>query len=217
MVFNLLVLPIHNVLIVIWSNLLLWLFGIRLEVTGSEHLPDKGPGIIVINHESALDIPIAVAAVKKPVRFMAKQELFRIPFFGWLLKLSHHIPIDRENRKKAIASIEKVSKILVRKGIFIIVSPEGTRSHTGRIAAFKKGAFRLAESYDLAVIPMTLMGARYRVPTKSFKVVPGYIKIIINSSVKVSQFKTLEDCIRQVRDLMVNQKEEYERNRAISA
>ncbi len=212
-VVNLLILPLHNWLIIFWSKFLLLLLGVKLNVNGKENLPLSGPGIFIINHESALDIPIAIAAVEKPVRFMAKQELFRLPFFGWVLKLSNHIPIDRANRKKAIASIERVSKKLVKRKIFIIVSPEGTRSYTGKIAAFKKGAFRLAESRNLVIIPITIMGARYCVPNKTFKVIPGTVNVQINPAINISQFENIDDCIQSVRNIMVEQKNEFEKDR----
>ena len=112
--------PLHSWLFIVWSRIVLILLGVKLNVSGKEHLPEKGPGVIIINHESALDIPIAVAGLQAPVRFMAKRELFKVPIFGWCLALCNHIPIDRQNRNKAINSIKKVSKKLIQRQIFII-------------------------------------------------------------------------------------------------
>ena len=205
--------PLHSWLFIVWSRIVLILLGVKLNVSGKEHLPEKGPGVIIINHESALDIPIAVAGLQAPVRFMAKRELFKVPIFGWCLALCNHIPIDRQNRTKAIKSINKVSKNLIRRRIFIIVSPEGTRSHDGQIKPFKKGAFRLADAENLPLIPVTIMGARYCIPSKSFNVVPGKVDIVIDKPVYVHQFANIDECIQAVWELMVKRKETYEQNR----
>lgn len=205
--------PLHSWLFIVWSRIVLILLGVKLNVSGKEHLPEKGPGVIIINHESALDIPIAVAGLQAPVRFMAKRELFKVPIFGWCLALCNHIPIDRQNRTKAINSINKVSKKLIRRRIFIIVSPEGTRSHDGQIKPFKKGAFRLADAENLPLIPVTIMGARYRIPNKSLNVVPGNVDIVIDKPVYVHQFANIDECIQAVWELMVKRKETYEQNR----
>ena len=205
--------PLHSWLFIVWSRIVLILLGVKLNVSGKEHLPEKGPGVIIINHESALDIPIAVAGLQAPVRFMAKRELFKVPIFGWCLALCNHIPIDRQNRTKAIKSINKVSKNLIRRRIFIIVSPEGTRSHDGQIKPFKKGAFRLADAENLPLIPVTIMGARYCIPSKSFNVVPGKVDIVIDKPVYVHQFANIDECIKAVRESMIMRKETYEQNR----
>lgn len=216
-ILNLIILPLHNVGLIIWSKLILLVLGVKLRVTGRESLDSVKSGIILINHESALDIPIAVAAIKKPSRFMAKVELFRVPLFGWLLKISNHIPIDRKNRQKAIQAIDSVSAKLIKKNISIIVSPEGTRSSTGKIGPFKKGAFRLAEKHNLPLVPVTIMGARFCLPNKSLKVIPGTVQVKIGKPVFISQFRNIDECIQQVRGGMVAFKEEYELHRTESA
>lgn len=205
--------PLHSWLLIVWSRIVLILLGVKLNVSGKEHIPEKGPGVIIINHESALDIPIAVAGLQLPARFMAKRELFKVPVFGWCLALCNHIPIDRQNRYKAIKSIKKVSKNLIRRRIFIIVSPEGTRSHDGQIRPFKKGAFWLADAENLPLIPVTIMGARYCIPNKSLNVVPGNVDIVIDKPVYVHQFSNIDKCIQSIREPMVKRKEAYEQNR----
>ncbi|MBU0712476.1 1-acyl-sn-glycerol-3-phosphate acyltransferase [bacterium] len=216
-VVNLIFLPLHSLGLIIWSRFVLAIVGVKFKVIGGEDLSAVNPCIILINHESALDIPIAVAATRKPVRFMAKQELFRVPFFGWLMRISNHIPIDRKDRQKAIKSIERVSAKLVKKKISIIVSPEGTRSHTGEIAPFKKGAFRLAQSHNLPIVPVTIMGARHCIPNKTLTVIPGVVTVHIGKPVYTNQFKDIDECIKNVRNSMVALKKEYEQKRLISA
>jgi 1-acyl-sn-glycerol-3-phosphate acyltransferase len=213
-IINLLILPLHNVIMISWSWILLQVAGIKLDITGREHIPAQGPGVIIMNHESALDIPIAVVALNVPVRFMAKQELFRIPVFGWCLSLCHHIPIDRQDTKRAVESINKVSSSIIKRKQFVIVSPEGTRSFDGKIKTFKKGGFRLAEQQNLPLIPVTLMGTRFCVPKKSFKLIPGTVQVAIDRPVHIGDFDNIDECVNHVRDIIVNRKERYEQSRA---
>jgi len=212
-VMNLIFLPLHSWGMILWSRIVLALVGVKVTIIGNEDLANVNPCIILMNHESSLDIPIVLAATKKPARFMAKQEIIRIPFLGWLLKICNHIPIDRNNRQKAIKSIEKVSVKLVKKKISIIVSPEGTRSHTGEIAPFKKGAFRLAQSHNLPIIPVTIMGARFCIPNKTLKVIPGVVTVHLGKPVHTNQFKDIDECIKNVRNSMIALKVAYEQKR----
>ena len=215
-VVNLIVFPLHSRGLILWSRIVLALVGVKVTIIGNKDLTNVNPCIILMNHESSLDIPIVLAATKKSARFMAKQELFRIPFLGWLLKICNHIPIDRNNRQKAIKSIEKVSARLVKKKISIIVSPEGTRSYTGEIAPFKKGAFRLAQSHNLPIIPVTIMGARFCIPNKTLKVIPGTVTVDLGKPVYTNQFNDIDECIKNIRDSMVTLKTEYENSRLMS-
>jgi len=205
--------PMHSWFMIIWAQIVLKLAGVKLVVQGKDNLPLKGPGVVVINHESALDIPMAVAGLKIPVRFMAKRALFKVPIFGWCLYLCNHIPIDRSNPKKAIAAINKTSAKIFKKGCFVIVSPEGTRSYDGKIGPFKKGAFRLADKEDIPVIPVTLMGSRYCVPNKTLRIVPGEVIIDIEEPVYIHQYADINACILDVRSKMIKRKTLYERNR----
>jgi len=166
-----------------------------------------------MNHESALDIPIMLAGLPINQRFMAKKELYKIPLFGWALALGGHISIDRKNPKKAIESINEHSKRLIKNKLNIIVSPEGTRSPDGRMGLFKKGGFKLAEKYDLQLIPVTILGSRYYVPKKKLAVTPGKVGLVIDLPVKVSDFSDMRNCMDSIRETMIHNKNKYERER----
>ena len=204
---------IHGKIMYWSSRIILWNCGIKLNINGSENLENISPAVIVMNHESALDIPVITACLTIQSRFMAKKELFRVPFFGWALSLGKHISIDRKNAKTAIRSINKGAAILVKKKFSIIVSPEGTRSPDGQIGKFKKGAFYIAKEFDLPIISITMMGNRYCVPNKSILAIPGKIDVIIDPPVSVSDFDSLTDCINSVHSTMVMHKKKYESDR----
>jgi 1-acyl-sn-glycerol-3-phosphate acyltransferase len=205
----------HSQIMRLWSKILLWTAAVRIEVKGVENLKVANPAVVMFNHESALDIPIATASLPIPVRFLVKKELMRVPFFGWILSLGGHISIDRNNPTRAVAEINRRSTQLIKNKLNIILSPEGTRSKDGRIAAFKKGGFKIAEQYDLPIIPVTLLGPKHIVARKKLRVYPGQVKVIINPALKVSDFKNLSDCMQAVRKLMIQQKTDYETERKV--
>ncbi len=202
--------PSHNLIMRHWSRGLLFLLGVKLRVAGTRNIKSRGSHIIIMNHESALDIPIIMAAVPLRSRFMAKKELFRIPLFGWVINLARHIPIDRANPRRAIVAINRISKNLIHQRLSIVVSPEGTRSYDGKIAPFKKGAFRLAEKYNLPILPVTILGARHCVPNKRLSIKPGIVEVYINPPVTITDYHSLNDCIDALRQKMIRQKEAYE-------
>ncbi len=203
----------HNIMMRKWSQTILQFLGVKLQVHGLENIVNRGSKIVISNHESALDIPILMAALPIPIRFMAKKELFQIPLFGWTLNLARHIPVDRKRPRKSYTVINRVSKELIRNGLSIAVSPEGTRSYDGKIAPFKKGAFRLAHIHNLPILPVLILGARHCVPNKSLSIIPGIVEVHIGKEVRLSDYPTMNDCVADLRNQMIVQKEQYEEKR----
>jgi len=113
----------------------------RWEVRGGEHVPAEGGVLLIANHTSYADPPIVGTASPRPVNFMAKAELFRIPLLGWLIRRTHAFPVrrgttDREALRRAIR--------LLRSGRVLLVFPEGTRSPDGRLMEAEQGAAFIA-------------------------------------------------------------------------
>ncbi|MCK9243982.1 MAG: 1-acyl-sn-glycerol-3-phosphate acyltransferase [Candidatus Marinimicrobia bacterium] len=208
--------PSHNLLMRKWSQMLLQLIGIKVRIYGLQNIKDRNSKVIIMNHESALDIPILTAALPLRIRFMAKKELFRIPLFGWAINLARHIPIDRGNPRKSIAVINRVSDELIRQRYSIVVSPEGTRSYDGKIAPFKKGAFRLAEIHNLPIMPVLILGARHCVPNKRIAINPGIVEVHIGKVVHLKDYPSMNAGITDLRDKMIARKEQYEEKRGQS-
>ena len=204
----------HSFVMRLWAQHFMQIAGIKLSIEGKENLEEASPAVIIINHESAIDIPVVIAALPVQERFLAKLILFQMPIFGWALFFGGHIPVNRSKPKKAIASINKRSgKIVARKQNFVI-SPEGTRSIDGRIQKFKKGAFKIADQYDLPIIPVVMMGNRHCAPKGSKFVNPGHIKVKILQKVDLNDYTGIRDCMEEVRKRMADYKHEYEDKRA---
>jgi 1-acyl-sn-glycerol-3-phosphate acyltransferase len=180
-----------------WSTSALWLAGVRVEVVAPRGLP-AGPAIYASNHESALDVWALLRSIPRNVRFIAKQELFRIPVFGWYLRMARFVSVDRRNHARAVASLKKAAEI-VRSGISLIVFPEGTRSGDGRIQPFKKGPFVVAMEADVPVVPIAIAGAAELNPKGKLVIRPGTIRIGVGEPVMPHDFADKAALLREVR------------------
>lgn len=141
------------------------------RITGSpllvETLPDidwHQPHIFVLNHQSALDIPVAFAVIPVNIRFIAKQALKWIPFLGWYMAGTGMIFINRSKGREAVRSLRLAGE-RIRAGANLLVFPEGTRSRDGRILPFKKGPFVVALEAGVPIIPMALEGTHAILPS----------------------------------------------------
>src|SRR5262245_46065296 len=144
----------------IWSRMILWTSRVRLQVSGMENIKPGVPYVLCVNHQSHMDIPIVLVGVPVQFRFAAKKELFRVPFLGWHLRRSGHVPIDRENPHAAIRAISKAAES-IRGGMPLVIFPEGGTSLDGRIKPFKGGGFMLATRSVAEAVPITIQGSRH--------------------------------------------------------
>lgn len=134
------------------------LLDIDLRVTGGEAIDHARAYIYMANHQSHLDIPVLYASLPSPtIRMLGKAELFKIPVWGAALRAAEFIEVDRGNRDRARASIDRAAE-LVRQGVSIYLAPEGTRSVDGRIGVLKKGGFHLALGTGAPIVPVAIDG-----------------------------------------------------------
>jgi 1-acyl-sn-glycerol-3-phosphate acyltransferase len=171
--------------------------GIRLRVEGAEHM--RTGAIYVSNHISAADIPVA-GAVVPGLRMLAKAGLFRIPVWGYAMKASGFVAIDRGHRARAIASLKQVIGLL-RTGVNVWIFAEGTRSRDGQLQPFKKGGFVTAIEAGATIVPVTLAGTYEVIPPKSRSVCLGQpVTIRFHPPIDASRY-TLDDRDRLMADV----------------
>jgi 1-acyl-sn-glycerol-3-phosphate acyltransferase len=127
----------------------------RLALRGTEHIPAEGAVIIAPNHQTYADPPLVTIPVRRPVYYMAWSRLFDIPVFSRLIRLLRAFPVDIESRD-ARATREAVR--LLQGGEALMMFPEGERTTDGHVRRFKPGAFRLAVSLGVPVLPVTIDG-----------------------------------------------------------
>lgn len=142
-----------------WSKRVVAHAAIDLDVEGREHLAPGRTFLVMSNHQSLYDVPVLFTILGGNLRMVAKKELFRVPIFGPAMKEGGFISIDRENRASAIASLRE-ARALFDGGTHVWISPEGTRSKTGELLAFKKGGFVLAMETGVPILPVSLRGTR---------------------------------------------------------
>ncbi len=129
-----------------------WLSGCRLSVTGREHLDRRRPAIYALNHTSLIDLFLVLRLMPYGSVGVAKKEVVRYPFFGQMYLLTGHLRIDRGHHTAAIASMRSLGDLVRRARLSIFITPEGTRSHDGRLLPFKKGLVHLALQTGLPVV-----------------------------------------------------------------
>lgn len=159
----------------VWSRIVLSLCGVQAEVRGLENLDPKRSYVIISNHLSNFDIWVTLAVLPLRLRFVAKEELLRIPFFGTALRMSDHIVIDRSKPEEAIERINArvAAQAAAGKPFCILFYAEGTRSPDGRIHAFKKGGVTLALRTGLPIVPLAISGTWKLLPKNALLIRPG--------------------------------------------
>ncbi len=136
----------------------------RMEVEGREKLPWRRPAVLVANHLSMLDI-LVLYALFRPFKWVAKAELFRVPFVGWNMRLNDYVPIRRGHPDSVRRMMDHCRAHLAR-GTPVLLFPEGTRSRDGRLQSFKDGAFKLAIEAGCPVIPIAVSGTFESLPKR---------------------------------------------------
>ncbi|WP_043340269.1 lysophospholipid acyltransferase family protein [Belnapia moabensis] len=151
--------------------------GIRLHVTGREHLPQSGPALIAAKHQSALDTIIWLLLVPRCC-YVLKQELLRIPFYGFLVAKAGMIPVDREGGGAAMRQLLKDGRKAMAAGRQLVIFPEGTRVAPGQHSPYQPGIAALASATGLPVIPVATDSGRLW-GRRAFRKRPGVISIAV--------------------------------------
>lgn len=168
-----------------WARVSLKLAGVRLEVEGQEHLPRSGAVVFMPNHQSNIDIPALFAGLPLQFRWLAKKELFSIPLFGLAMRRTDYIPVDRTDRKAAVAGMDSAAR-RIAGGTSVIIFPEGTRSPDGTLLPFKKGGFMLALQARAPIIPVVLRGSFFVQPKHSWRLRPGKVSVRIHPPISTA-------------------------------
>lgn len=167
-----------------------------------EHHP---PAIYMINHSSTLDLFLILYMGLSKVRFVAKYELQYNPFFLIMGRITGQIFIDRNKSQKAISRMQKAYNKIKRRGLSVLVAPEGTRKHKGIIGPFKKGGFHMAMDLGYPIIPIYFEGARNLAPGSTILVKSGTVNIHIHNPIDTSNWtkETLNHHIEELRQTYI--------------
>lgn len=172
---------------VTWAKLNAWATPMFVKVSGREHINPKQSYVIVCNHQSHYDIFVLYGWLGIDFKWVMKKELRKVPVLGEVCDAMGHIYIDRNDSTSAIEEINRAKERIVN-GTSVLFFPEGTRSMTGEMGHFKKGAFKMALDLSLPVLPVTIRGTRDVLPAKSLNLLPGQAQMIIHEPIETGSY-----------------------------
>jgi len=175
-----------------WSRNVLRLSGVKIQVTGKEYLDPNSNYVYITNHSSLFDIPIIFTALEDNVRIMYKKELENIPIFGYCLKVSPFIAVTRTDPRNAMRSIEEAVET-IRRDTSVIVYPEGTRSKTGELGTFKRGAFMVASRSGKPIVPVAIVGSSQILLKGTYYFNRRNIKVVIHKPIQTQSNPTKQE------------------------
>ncbi len=173
---------------VFWSRSIIRLFLVPITVTGQENIQKGQSYVFVSNHQSFLDVFAIYGWLPANFKWLMKKELRRVPFVGFACKVAGHIFVDRANPVAALHSIKEIEAEL-QNGVSTVIFPEGTRTKTGEMGRFKRGAFQVALDLHLPIIPISLTGCYEAMPRGTYYARPhSHIYMHIGKPIDLSDF-----------------------------
>ena len=196
--------PRQHALMTIWARWCLRSAGVRVTVRGMENVLRDRPQIFFSSHASIADICVLGAVLPVEYRWLARKEVFHVPFIGWYLSLARHLRIDRGNRESAIRLLREAAD-RVRSGTNVLVFPEGTRSPDWNLLPFKKGVFHLAIAAGVPIVPIRLLGSERIVPKGSMRACSADVVVVVGEPIPTQGLAgaDLPALMERVRDAMI--------------
>jgi 1-acyl-sn-glycerol-3-phosphate acyltransferase len=188
----------------IWVRMNLALYGVKVRTRRLGMLDPAVPYVFMSNHRSQFDILAVVVALSEfQLRWVAKVELTRVPVFGWALRRTGHVIIDRSDHDQAVASLRAAHAKIEREHISLTIFPEGTRSRPDQaLLPFKKGGFMFALETGIPIVPIAVRGSREILPRGSWQPTRGVIEVVVGAPIPVVGVDR-DELIERVRAFML--------------
>lgn len=180
-----------------WSKFTCLITLCPIKVIGKEKLNKKQSYIFVANHQGAYDIFLISGFLGQPIKWVMKQSLRKIPFVGIACEAAGFIFVDNSSPKAAARTIEKAEERL-KNGASIAIFPEGSRTQTGKMDRFKKGAYQMALDLKLPIVPITINGSYEVMPINTYLINPHKMELIIHDPIPTKDIE-----IENLRDAAV--------------
>lgn len=188
---------------VVWSRFNAFITPMFVRVEGRQNIRKETSYVVISNHVSLYDIFLIYGWLGIDIKWVMKKELRKIPGVGFGSRKVGHIFLDRSNRIAAVESLNEAKRRLV-SGTSVVMFPEGTRSVTGKIGTFKRGAFKLALDLGLPILPLTLVDTIKIMPTNTLNIMPGRVKMIIHEPIDIKKYteETLPELIQYAKEII---------------
>jgi len=185
----------------LWGKAALFATRVKVRVEGLENLNGKGPYIFMSNHQGYYDIFALLGNLPIQFKWLAKKELFSIPFLGWTMAAAGYIRIDREGTRETVKAMNQAAR-RIREGLSVVIFPEGSRSPDGSIQPFKKGGFTLAIKSKVPIVPIAISGSREIMPKERLTASPGEIRIRVGAPIDIQNYsmKDRNSLMKKVRE-----------------
>ncbi len=166
----------------IWGRIMAWSTLVSVTVRGRENVQQGQSYVFVANHQGAYDIFAIYGWLGHNFKWMMKKSLERIPLVGYACRKAGHIYVDKSSPSAIRETMEKAEKQLAG-GMSVVVFPEGSRTRNGKLSRFKRGAYMLAEEFNLPVVPITIDGAYDVMPITAKMPRFGHITVTIHKPI----------------------------------
>ena len=192
------------------------ILGMRLDVSGLEHVDKKASYVFMSNHLSAIDGPLLFMLIPQAIRVILKKESFRIPVVGQGMRLVGFVPVDRKGIRGGKRSIDRAVRMIREKRHSFLIFPEGTRSRDGMLQPFKRGGFFLALDSQVPVAPVSIQGTFELMPKGAFFIRKGEVKVRFHPPIPVRGFDrdSLPQLIDKVRKVILSGLDERQHEEA---
>jgi len=186
-----------------WSRMNSFMTPMRVSVFGRENIDPTCSYVIVSNHRSHYDVFVLYGWLGIDFKWVMKKELRNVPALGVACEKLEHIFIDRSDKKTALKSLNDAKKI-IKNGTSVIFFPEGTRSRTGQMGEFKKGAFVMALDLGIPILPISITGTEKILPPGTIDLMPGRVAMKIHRPIPVEGYtlQNIEDLMGTVRSVI---------------
>jgi 1-acyl-sn-glycerol-3-phosphate acyltransferase len=166
-----------------WGRMLLRIGGVKITVEGAERLDPGGCYVLTPNHLSYMDTPSLLSGLPVPFRFLAKEELFQVPFLGQHLNRAGHIAVPLGDARASLKVLTKAAQLMRKQNLSVLVFPEGGRAEDGILQPFKEGAVYMAIKAGTPLVPIGLMGTYEVMPMHSLHIRGRHVRLRIGDPI----------------------------------
>jgi len=203
--------PFYRFLLNSATAMAMKLLRIRVHISGMEKIPKNTKALFVSNHRSNFDPIITWYALRKwKIAFISKPSNFKIPFFGRIIRKCCFMPIDRENPKNAIVTVNKAAKLLKKQEVSIGIYPEGTRSKHGQLLPFHNGVFKIAQKAEASIVVLCVTGTEgvsKRTPFRRTDVYLDVLEVFSAQGIKETKTAMIGTAVRRLMEINIEKRD----------